>query len=247
MTDFSEGEEAVDELADWTHGAFRMEFGPVTRTRSIYKDSQILLEEAQRRAGFRTQPFQKLSRVEGHSDIGKGLLFAGELEPAINRLSSTGMRTQPQAALELLAEAVNRSISFLERDGLLTTATQTLEGALTEIRKAVPQARYLVCLHGRIGIQDAVNTLRFGEASPEEGAGALDPVFFFRQSSQALLMLLHTFLEMYGQTLTVPAERQDWAETAGLLLTEFSRAADGIVPPSPAQKQAQSKNPALKR
>lgn len=245
-TDFSEGEEAVEEVAGWTHGAFRMDFGQPAKTRSIFKDSLVLLEEAQRRVGFRTQPFQTVSPLKTESEIGPGLLFAGELEPAIAQLSSSEMRTQPQAALEILAEIVNRSIAFLERESLLTTATQTLESALSEVQKSIPHARFLVSLQGRIGIQHAVNTLRFGTVSAEEG-GTSEPILIFRQSTQALLMLLYTFLEIYGESLHVSAERRDWGETSGLLLTELARAADGITLSAPAQKATANQSPAPKR
>jgi Domain of unknown function (DUF4388) len=217
-----EGEHAAVYLLKWTEGTFRMSAQFRSGARTVGKECQKLLAEAERRLELdRGGSSESEAGGDPADDDLEATVFTllSRLEQGVTKLKAKRGRSAHALLdglgdlLDLVAEVHEGMFGdWLRR----TTVAKAFEAA----RVRFPDAPGLTIDEWRFSVKAAVKTYEDGDAKEEGGA---------RPSTRLVAVLrwmLEEYLAMFGRLFRSSSRERQWWETCAVFLRELDRVRD---------------------
>lgn len=204
------GEEAVCRLLSWDEAAFEVREELVAPARSIRASWKQLLFDSMRRID------EGKHQDETEDDF---VALMSALEQVLVKLRDDAIRQQPEQALVLYGDQVNRAAEFWAALPEIHVRT-SLKTLLTEVARERPAARLLEA-DGESLAKEHLEVVARSLGQPR-GVGVLLPSAELSVAAVcgALLEVLERYLGLIVQHFRSPKLREQWSETCSFFVLE---------------------------
>ncbi len=229
--DALEGEEAVYRLLNWTEGTFRINDQVTIPRRTVnapwnhlLMEGMRLLDEQQARNAAQADE-ELLTPIQGrHDEALEGDLFMllSRLEQIQDRLSHKKIKKNPKAALQILTELINETVTFSEIWLDMEKYSDSLARVLAKTSDIYPSVQMLQVQNNKLSVDVVLKLYNsWGKDSARRRK-------MFSQIGQCMLDIMETYFSLLLSCFYSPSTAELCRDVSDVFLADLTQTVDNI-------------------